>query len=68
MQHDDEDEHRLRADVVVIGAGIAGCATAAMFGRMGLDVVVLEAESNINAYRPSCAHYIQPSALPVLRK
>jgi 2-polyprenyl-6-methoxyphenol hydroxylase-like FAD-dependent oxidoreductase len=68
MQRDDEDEHRLRADVVIVGAGIAGCATAAMFGRMGLDVVVLEAEADINHPKRSCAHYIQPSALPVLRR
>src|SRR5436190_12934800 len=68
MQHDDEDEHRLRADVVVVGAGIAGCATAAMFGRMGLEVVVLDAEPDINVFKRSCAHYIQPSALPMLRR
>ena len=68
MQHDDEDEHRLKADVVVVGAGIAGCSTAAMFGRMGLEVVVLDAEPDINVFKRSCAHYIQPSALPVLRK
>jgi 2-polyprenyl-6-methoxyphenol hydroxylase-like FAD-dependent oxidoreductase len=68
MQHDDEDEHRLKADVVIVGAGIAGCATAAMFGRMGLEVVVLDAEPDINVFKRSCAHFIQPSALPVLRK
>jgi 2-polyprenyl-6-methoxyphenol hydroxylase-like FAD-dependent oxidoreductase len=68
MQRDDEDEHRLRADVVIVGGGIAGCATAAMFGRMGLEVVVLDAEPDINVFKRSCAHYIQPSALPVLRK
>jgi 2-polyprenyl-6-methoxyphenol hydroxylase-like FAD-dependent oxidoreductase len=68
MQRDDEDEHRLKADVVVVGAGIAGCAAAAMFGRMGFEVVVLDAEPDINVFKRSCAHYIQPSALPVLRK
>jgi 2-polyprenyl-6-methoxyphenol hydroxylase-like FAD-dependent oxidoreductase len=68
MQHDDEDEHRIKTDVVVVGGGIAGCSTAAMFGRMGLEVVVLDAEADINVFKRSCAHYIQPSALPTLRK
>jgi 2-polyprenyl-6-methoxyphenol hydroxylase-like FAD-dependent oxidoreductase len=35
---------------------------------MGLEVVVLDAEADINVYKRSCAHYIQPSAVPVLRK
>jgi 2-polyprenyl-6-methoxyphenol hydroxylase-like FAD-dependent oxidoreductase len=68
MQHDDEDEHRLKTDVVIVGGGIAGCSAAMMLGRMGLDVVVLDAEEDINVYKRSCAHYIQPSAGPVLRK
>lgn len=68
MQHDGEDEHRLQADVVVVGAGIAGCTTAMLLARMGLEVVVLDAESDINVFKRSCAHFIQPSAVPVLRK
>ena len=68
MQRDDEDEHRLKADVVVVGGGIAGCSIAAMFGRMGLEVVVLDAEPDINAFKHSCGAYIQPSALSVLRR
>lgn len=68
MQHEGEDEHRLRADVVVVGAGIAGCTTAMLLGRMGLEVVVLDAETDINVFKRSCAHFIQPSAVPVLRK
>jgi 2-polyprenyl-6-methoxyphenol hydroxylase-like FAD-dependent oxidoreductase len=68
MQHDDEDEHRLKADVVIVGGGIAGCSTAVMLGRMGLEVVVLDAETDMNAHKRSCAHYIQPSAVPMLRK
>jgi 2-polyprenyl-6-methoxyphenol hydroxylase-like FAD-dependent oxidoreductase len=63
-----EDEDRLKADVVVVGAGIAGSTAAILFGRMGLDVVVLDAEPDINAHKRICAHYIQPSALPVLRR
>jgi 2-polyprenyl-6-methoxyphenol hydroxylase-like FAD-dependent oxidoreductase len=68
MQHAGEDEHRLQTDVVVIGAGIAGCSAAMLFGRMGLDVVVLDAESDITVWKRACAHFIQPSAVPMLRR
>jgi menaquinone-9 beta-reductase len=68
MQHEGEDEHRLRADVVIVGSGIAGCTTAMLLGRMGLEVVVLDAETDINVFKRSCAHYIQPSAIPMLRR
>ena len=68
MQHEGEDEHRLTADVVVVGAGIAGCTTAVLLGRLGLEVVVLDAEEDINVFKRSCAHFIQPSAVPMLRK
>src|SRR5262249_59909371 len=53
-----------RADVVVVGAGPAGAATAILLAEHGLDVVVLERGS---VPRPKiCGEYLSPEAGRVL--
>ncbi|MEM9938838.1 MAG: NAD(P)/FAD-dependent oxidoreductase [Pseudomonadota bacterium] len=44
---------RFEADVVVIGAGVIGLATARAFARKGREVIVLEAESQIATHTSS---------------
>src|SRR5262245_39806908 len=55
-------------DVIVVGASIAGCTAAIMFGRAGLHVGLVERRADPNAYKKVCTHYIQPSALPTIRR
>ncbi|MBK8905453.1 MAG: NAD(P)/FAD-dependent oxidoreductase [Anaerolineaceae bacterium] len=53
-------------DVIVIGAGIAGCTAATLYGRAGLTVALIERQPDNHAYKKLCTHYIQASAKPTL--
>ena len=53
-----------RADVVVVGAGPAGAATAILLAERGLDVVVLDRAAFPRA--KVCGEYLSPEAARVL--
>jgi flavin-dependent dehydrogenase len=55
-------------DVVVVGGSLGGCTAAALFARRGLNVVVLERRADPAAYKKVCTHFIQPSAVQLLRR
>lgn len=55
-------------DVVVVGAGLAGCAAARLYAENGLKVALLERRPHIKDYKKSCTHYIQASALPTMQR
>jgi 2-polyprenyl-6-methoxyphenol hydroxylase-like FAD-dependent oxidoreductase len=55
-------------DVAVVGASLAGCATAALLGRSGLRVALIDKHSGEQAYKRLCGHYIQASATPVIER
>jgi menaquinone-9 beta-reductase len=57
-----------RFDVVVVGASLAGCTAATLFARRGLRVALLEAHHDPASYKRACTHYLQPSAVPTLRR
>jgi menaquinone-9 beta-reductase len=55
-------------DVAVVGASLAGCATAALLGRAGLSVALIDKHAGEDAYKRLCGHYIQASATPVIER
>ncbi|MGB5811088.1 MAG: FAD-dependent oxidoreductase [Polyangiales bacterium] len=60
----DFDDMRSMYDVVVIGAGPAGCATATAFAARGAHVLLLE--SNPNAARRFAGEWIHPEGARIL--
>src|SRR5438132_10168275 len=59
---------RAQYDVAIVGASIAGCTAAILFGRCGLRVALLERETRADSYKKVCTHFIQPSATPTLQR
>jgi len=57
-----------RHDVIVVGSGPAGCATALLYAERGLRVALLERRGDPDAYKPVCTHFIQGVATPILRQ
>ena len=62
------NRERGRYDVVIVGASIAGCTAARLFGQQGLRVALVERRSRIEDYKRMCTHFIQPSATPVIER
>jgi 2-polyprenyl-6-methoxyphenol hydroxylase-like FAD-dependent oxidoreductase len=58
--------HTHSHDIVVVGASIAGCATATLFARAGARVALVERSPDPAAYKVACTHFMLPSAVPVL--
>jgi 2-polyprenyl-6-methoxyphenol hydroxylase-like FAD-dependent oxidoreductase len=57
-----------RTDVVIAGGSVAGAALAALLGRQGVSVTVLEKSPKPEHYKVVCSHFIQAGATPVLRR
>jgi menaquinone-9 beta-reductase len=55
-------------DVVIVGAGIAGCTSARLFGELGFRVALVDRRTEIDDYKRICTHFIQPSATPVIER
>ena len=55
-------------DAVVVGASLAGSATAIMLGRAGARVALVEQRPDASAYKKICSHYIQSSAVATLER
>ncbi|MGA5195287.1 NAD(P)/FAD-dependent oxidoreductase [Streptomyces exfoliatus] len=53
-------------DVVIGGAGLAGCAAAILLARRGARVALLERRSDPGAYKVLCTHSLTANAYPVL--
>ena len=58
----------LHADVAIVGASLAGCTAARLFALQGLQVVLVERQSDRAAYKRLCGHFIQPPAVPVMER
>jgi flavin-dependent dehydrogenase len=55
-------------DVAVVGASLAGCATAILLARSGARVALLEKSPDPQVYKKICTHYIQSSAVTTLER
>jgi menaquinone-9 beta-reductase len=55
-------------DAIVVGASIAGCTTARLLAQQGAHVTLVEKRPDPDAYKVVCTHYIQPSAMPAIRR
>ncbi len=53
-------------DAVIVGASLAGCATAIALGRAGARVALVEKRPDPAAFKRICSHFIQASAVPAL--
>ncbi|HET7574158.1 MAG TPA: FAD-dependent monooxygenase, partial [Solirubrobacterales bacterium] len=55
-------------DAVVVGASLAGCATAIQLGRAGQRVAVVEKQPDPKAFKRMCSHFIQASGVPSIER
>jgi len=55
-------------DVVVVGAGLAGCTAARLFALEGLRVGLVESHQDVRTFKQLCTHFIQASAYPTLHR
>jgi len=55
-------------DAVIVGASLAGCATAIQLGRAGLSVALIEKQPDPRAFKRMCSHFIQASGVPAIER
>ncbi|MDX6664087.1 MAG: hypothetical protein QOG68_293 [Solirubrobacteraceae bacterium] len=55
-------------DIVVVGASLAGCTTAALLAGAGAQVALVERAPDPANYKRVCGHFIQASAVPSLER
>lgn len=63
-----DSARRADFDAVVVGASLAGCATAIFLGRAGARVALVEKSPDPGAFKRVCSHFIQASAVPTLER
>jgi menaquinone-9 beta-reductase len=57
-----------RHDVVVVGASLAGCATAIGLGRAGVSVALVEKSPDPSSFKRICSHFIQAGSVPAIER
>ena len=55
-------------DAVVVGASLAGCASAILLGRAGARVALVEKQPDPRAFKRICSHFIQASGVPTIER
>jgi flavin-dependent dehydrogenase len=55
-------------DVAIVGGSLAGCAAARLFGLAGARVALIERRPDPAAYKVTCTHQIQSSAVPTIER
>ncbi|GAA3786395.1 NAD(P)/FAD-dependent oxidoreductase [Sphaerisporangium flaviroseum] len=51
-----------------MGAGVAGCTAAILYGRAGLRVAIIEKHRNISTHKALCGHFVLGGTQPMLRR
>ncbi len=67
-QRDHDAAQQEDYDVAIVGASLAGCATAIFLARTGARVALIEKRPDPTAFKRVCGHFIQSSALPTLQR
>lgn len=49
-------------DVVVVGAGVSGTATAILLSKAGFSTLLTDQRRDIDEYKQLCTHFVQPFA------
>lgn len=68
MRNDEQSNGNLAYDAVIVGASLAGCSTAIALGRAGARVALVEKRPDPAAFKRTCSHFIQASAVPALER
>lgn len=55
-------------DVVIVGAGLAGCTAATLLGRAGARVALVERRPDRHAHKVVCTHGIVSCATPTIER
>ena len=68
VENEKSSGNRSEYDAVIVGASLAGCATAIALGRAGASVALVEKRPDPAAFKRMCSHFIQASAVPALER
>src|SRR4051812_49641712 len=55
-------------DVAIVGASVAGCTAARLFGQAGARVALVERRPEAEAYKVVCTHAVLSSASPTIER
>jgi 2-polyprenyl-6-methoxyphenol hydroxylase-like FAD-dependent oxidoreductase len=55
-------------DVAIVGASVAGCTTARLYGQRGARVALIEKRPAMDAHKTVCTHFIQSSATDTIER
>jgi len=66
--HSPISDGRTDYDAVVVGASLAGCATAIQLGRSGARVAVVEKKPDPQAFKRTCSHFVQAGGVPAIER
>jgi 2-polyprenyl-6-methoxyphenol hydroxylase-like FAD-dependent oxidoreductase len=58
----------MEPDVVNVGASVAGCTAALLYGRAGLRVTVVEKQRDPAAFKALCGHFVLGGTRDMLRR
>jgi 2-polyprenyl-6-methoxyphenol hydroxylase-like FAD-dependent oxidoreductase len=68
MRNGERNNEDSAYDAVIVGASLAGCTTAIALGRAGARVALVEKRPDPAAFKRTCSHFIQASAVPALER